>query len=49
MNAVYLTIVWIVCIAYIGLNLCYKDFWGRVFAVIIFFVAVVFSIVVASL
>lgn len=49
MNGVYLMIVWIVSLAYIGFNLYHKDFWGRVFATIIFFVAAVYTIIVLNL
>lgn len=48
MSVVYLIIIWSVCLAYVGLNLYYKDFWGRVFAVIILFVSFVLSIYIMS-
>ena len=49
MNVLYLVIVWSVCLVYIGFNLYYKDFIGRVIACVIFIVAAVYTIVVLGL
>jgi uncharacterized membrane protein YdfJ with MMPL/SSD domain len=48
MNGVYLIIVWVVCLAYIALNLYFKDFFGRVLAAIIFFAAAVVTMMILS-
>ncbi|MGG5373545.1 hypothetical protein [Enterococcus sp. AZ196] len=49
MNVLYLLIVWLVCLSYIGFNLYCKDFWGRVIAGMIFFAAVTYTIYFLSL
>lgn len=48
MNGIYLIIVWVVCLAYIALNLYFKDFLGKVLAVITFFAATVVTVMILS-
>ncbi|OTO15154.1 hypothetical protein A5875_004311 [Enterococcus sp. 3H8_DIV0648] len=49
MKPIYLIIIWTVCLIYIGINLYYKDFIGRVFSMLIFLVAIMYTLVVLNI